>query len=127
VFWQGQAQGGRGRGGGGPRRQAPRPLPYDRKKFLQANFRFLVGDAGNLRSCEKDPDLAPDWEDVVEVTLQHAFCHWKPSRASGTVSEDFDMPRCKTAMDAADMHDQNYTHHSNFTAPGAPRTSSAED
>lgn len=57
----------KGRGGGPSRRQAARPLPYDRKKFLQANFRFLVGDAGNLHSCEKDPDLAPDWEDVVEV------------------------------------------------------------
>lgn len=54
----------RGRGG---RRGAPRPQPYDRNKFLQANFRFLVSDAGDLRRWEADADLMPDWEDVLEV------------------------------------------------------------
>ena len=54
----------RGRGG---RRGAPRPQPYDRNKFLQANFRFLVSDAGDLRRWEGDADLMPDWEDVLEV------------------------------------------------------------
>eukprot|EP00884_Botryococcus_braunii_P023287 jgi/Botrbrau1/9642/Bobra.0131s0019.2 len=62
-------EGQTGRNRGGPRRQQPRPLPYDSKKFLQANFRFLAGDAGNLHQCEKDPDLALDWEDVVEVEM----------------------------------------------------------
>ena len=65
------SQGGRGgsgavRGRGG-RRGAPRPQPYDRNKFLQANFRFLVSDAGDLRRWEADADLMPDWEDVLEV------------------------------------------------------------
>ncbi|KAK9840636.1 hypothetical protein WJX81_005957 [Elliptochloris bilobata] len=56
----------RGRGG---RRGGPRPQPYDRNKFLQANFRFLVSDAGDLRRWEADADLMPDWEDVVEVEM----------------------------------------------------------
>ena len=65
------SQGGRGGGGAvrgsGGRRGAPRPQPYDRNKFLQANFRFLVSDAGDLRRWEADADLMPDWEDVLEV------------------------------------------------------------
>lgn len=63
---RGESQGGKRRAGHRASQRA-RPLPYDRKKFLQANFRFLAGDAGNLHLCEKDPDLALDWEDVVEV------------------------------------------------------------
>ena len=43
-------------------------MPYNRNKFLQANFRFLVSDAGNLRRHEVDADLMLDWDDVVQVT-----------------------------------------------------------
>ena len=56
-----------GRGRGGYRRPAPKPMPYNRNKFLQANFRFLVSDAGNLRRHEADADLMLDWDDVVQV------------------------------------------------------------
>lgn len=64
---QGRAESQGGKRRAGHRAPQRRPLPYDRKKFLQANFRFLAGNAGNLHLCEKDPDLALDWEDVVEV------------------------------------------------------------
>ena len=65
----------RGRGGtdsrgrGGFRRSAAKPMPYNRNKFLQANFRFLVSDAGNLKKHEADADLMLDWDDVVQVGL----------------------------------------------------------
>ncbi len=55
---------GRGRGG---RKGAPRPQPYNRNKFLQANFRFLVSDTADLRRHEADADLMLDWEDIVQV------------------------------------------------------------
>ncbi len=40
---------------------------YDRNKFLQANFRFLVSDAVDVRRYESDADLMLDWDDVVQV------------------------------------------------------------
>jgi len=65
------SRGGRGnnegRGRGGYRRPASKPMPYNRNKFLQANFRFLVSDAGNLKKHEADADLMLDWDDVVQV------------------------------------------------------------
>ena len=42
-------------------------MPYNRNKFLQANFRFLVSDAGNLKRHEAEADLMLDWDDVVQV------------------------------------------------------------
>jgi hypothetical protein len=62
----GGALGGRGRLGSG-RRAGPRPQPYNRNKFLQANFRFLVSDAADLRRHEADADLMLDWDDVVQA------------------------------------------------------------
>lgn len=59
--------GGDSRGRGGFRRQAPKPMPYNRNKFLQANFRFLVSDAGSLKKHEADADLMLDWDDVLQV------------------------------------------------------------
>jgi len=69
-------QGGRGGGGAarGRRGGGARPQPYDRNKFLQANFRFLVSDAGDLRRWEANADLMPDWEDVVEARPARAAC-----------------------------------------------------
>ena len=55
------------RGRGGHRRPAAKPMPYNRNKFLQANFRFLVSDAGNLRKHEADADLMLDWDSIVQV------------------------------------------------------------
>lgn len=54
---------GRGRGFGTVRAQ-----PFNRNQFLQANFRFLVSDAADLRKHAVDADLMLDWEDVVEVS-----------------------------------------------------------
>ncbi|EFN52695.1 expressed protein [Chlorella variabilis] len=69
----GRGGGGRGaRGGGPPRRPAPKPQPYDRNKFLQANFRFLVSDALDVRRFEADPDLMLEWEDVAQVEMLSA-------------------------------------------------------
>ena len=65
----------RGRGGthsrgrGGFCRPTAKPMPYNRNKFLQANFRFLVSDAGNLKKHEADADLMLDWDDVVQVGM----------------------------------------------------------
>ncbi|KAL3147231.1 hypothetical protein ABBQ32_002726 [Trebouxia sp. C0010 RCD-2024] len=61
--------GGDSRGRGGFRRQAPKPMPYNRNKFLQANFRFLVSDAGSLKKHEADADLMLDWDDVLQVVM----------------------------------------------------------
>ena len=58
----------RGRGGRG-RRGHPRALPYNRNKFLQANFRFMVSDASDLQRHQTDADLMLDWEDVLQVTF----------------------------------------------------------
>ncbi|KAL4855576.1 RING finger protein 10 [Chlorella vulgaris] len=64
----GASRGGRG-GGGLPRRPAAKPQPYDRNKFLQANFRFLVSDAVDVKRFAADPDLMLEWEDVVQVEM----------------------------------------------------------
>ena len=58
----------RGRGGRG-RRGRPRSLPYNRNKFLQANFRFMVSDASDLQRHQADADLMLDWEDVLQVSV----------------------------------------------------------
>jgi hypothetical protein len=42
--------------------------PYDRLKFLQAHYRFLVSDrAEGLSRLSTDADAAVDWEDVAAV------------------------------------------------------------
>ena len=50
-------------------------MPYNRNKFLQANFRFLVSDAGNLKKHEADADLMLDWDDVVQVGVSALYTH----------------------------------------------------
>lgn len=72
---------GRGRSG---RKGGPRPQPYNRNKFLQANFRFLVSDAANLKRHEADADLMLDWDDIVQVT---AIDCWKTCSNSGAENE----------------------------------------
>lgn len=64
----GRDRGFDGRGRGGFKKPAAKPMPYNRNKFLQANFRFLVSDAGNLKRHEVEADLMLDWDDVVQVT-----------------------------------------------------------
>ena len=66
-YSRGGRGGHEGRGRGGYRRPAAKPMPYNRNKFLQANFRFLVSDAGNLKKHEADADLMLDWDDVVQA------------------------------------------------------------
>lgn len=70
-------QGGRTGAGGRPgsgvssarrgRFPAARPQKYDRLKFLQANYRFLVSDAVEVEQFAADADKMLDWEDVIEV------------------------------------------------------------
>ena len=43
---------------------------YDRRKFLQANFKFLISDAADVAKYEADADLMLDWEeDIVGVEM----------------------------------------------------------
>ena len=51
------------------RRRGGRAQPYDRNKFLQANFRFLVSDSVDLRRHAGDADLMLDWDDVLQVDI----------------------------------------------------------
>ncbi|MEW5302270.1 MAG: hypothetical protein WDW36_005071 [Sanguina aurantia] len=53
-------------------RGAGRAQKYDRNKFLQANFRFLVSDAVDVASYAADADKMFDWEDVVQVQMMSA-------------------------------------------------------
>ncbi|KAK9803799.1 hypothetical protein WJX73_000160 [Symbiochloris irregularis] len=62
-------QQGRGAREGRNARPGHRPQPFSRNQFLQANFRFLVSDAADLRKHAADADLMLDWEDVVEVEM----------------------------------------------------------
>ena len=54
-----------------PRRRSsgPRPPPYDKNKFLQANFRFVVSDAIDLATYRRDADLMLKWDDVIQVEM----------------------------------------------------------
>ncbi len=47
--------------------QNSRPAPYDKNKFLQANFRFLVSDAIDMSKYRTDADLMLKWDDIVQV------------------------------------------------------------
>lgn len=89
-------QGGRGGGGsafgggssaGRRRYPAPRPQRYDKEKFLQANFRFLVSSecrAGQLPICQATLILLPVWFGVgcvlaaqgAFVALSAVCCVW---------------------------------------------------
>lgn len=51
------------------RRSQHRPAPYDKNKFLQANFRFVVSDAIDLPTYRRDADLMLKWDDVVQVQM----------------------------------------------------------
>ena len=55
------------------RRRGGRAQPYDRNKFLQANFRFLVSDSVDLRRHAGDADLMLDWDDVLQVRTLFPF------------------------------------------------------
>lgn len=59
---------GWGRGQKGPA-GGSRFAKYDKDKFLQANFRFLVADTVDVDSYLVDPDRMFDWEDVVQVQM----------------------------------------------------------
>jgi hypothetical protein len=50
-----------------PRFPPSRPQKYDRNKFLQANFRFLVADTVDVAQFSSDADKMFDWDDVVQV------------------------------------------------------------
>ncbi|KAF5827520.1 hypothetical protein DUNSADRAFT_498 [Dunaliella salina] len=69
-----QTQGGRSGASSGkslPRKRfsQPRPQKFDRNKFLQANYRFVVSDAVNASLHYADADRMFEWEDVLQVEL----------------------------------------------------------
>jgi len=49
--------------------RSSRPPAYDRTKFLQANFRFIISDASEIRKYEADPDLMLNWDDIAAVDV----------------------------------------------------------
>ncbi|PNW72132.1 hypothetical protein CHLRE_16g681251v5 [Chlamydomonas reinhardtii] len=77
----GSAWGGGGGGGGlssarrygsTTRTGGGRPQKYDKNKFLQANFRFLVSDALDMAAYEADAEKMLDWDDVLQVEMASA-------------------------------------------------------
>ena len=63
-------QGGGQHGAGGSRgRGYAHRSPFNRELFLQANFRFVVSDTADLGKHLANPDLMPDWDDIIEVWL----------------------------------------------------------
>ncbi len=67
VRVQGVAERGPGSGRGRRPRHGPRAPPYDRNKFLAANFSFLVSDGASLEAATADADMPLEWEDVLQV------------------------------------------------------------
>lgn len=65
---RGSARGATSRGNWGGRSHS-RPQRYDKNKFLQANFRFLVSDAVDTERYAAAADLMFDWDDVVQVEM----------------------------------------------------------
>eukprot|EP00798_Chlamydomonas_sp_ICE-L_P001445 gene1445-32819_t len=71
----GRGDGGRRSGRGGSSSTQPRryntskPQKYNKDKFLQANFRFLVSDAVEVDSFLVDADRMFSWDDVVQVEM----------------------------------------------------------
>ncbi|GLI59590.1 hypothetical protein VaNZ11_001518 [Volvox africanus] len=73
----------RGQGGGGGasgvssaargRYVSAKPQKYDKNKFLQANFRFMVSDAIDVSAYEADADKMFDWDDVLQVEMATAM------------------------------------------------------
>ncbi|WIA20869.1 hypothetical protein OEZ85_005218 [Tetradesmus obliquus] len=51
---------------------APRPQRYDKEKFLQANFRFLVSSVVDTRQFDSNADRMFDWDDVLLVDMASA-------------------------------------------------------
>ncbi|KAH8553737.1 hypothetical protein BGW37DRAFT_269878 [Umbelopsis sp. PMI_123] len=64
-----------------PERQAPQPVytqrkvkstpyqPYNKERFLNANFRFLVNPTGDYTVNLADPDLPINWADIEQVLI----------------------------------------------------------
>ncbi|EFJ45410.1 hypothetical protein VOLCADRAFT_105963 [Volvox carteri f. nagariensis] len=51
-----------------------KPQKYDKNKFLQANFRFLVSDAVDVSAYEADADKMFDWDDVLQASRNPPLC-----------------------------------------------------
>lgn len=49
--------------------RSSRPAAYDRTKFLQANFRFIISNASEIHKYEADPDLMLNWDDIAAVDV----------------------------------------------------------
>lgn len=53
----------------GPRRRAVQHVPYNKERFLNANFRFIVSATGEYHVHLADPDCAFEWDTVEQVLL----------------------------------------------------------
>ncbi|KAI9289820.1 hypothetical protein BC943DRAFT_137 [Umbelopsis sp. AD052] len=68
-----------------PERQAPQPVyaqrkvktssyqPYNKERFLNANFRFLVNPTGDYTVNLADPDLPINWVDIEQVLISKSI------------------------------------------------------
>ncbi|CAB4490042.1 hypothetical protein RhiirA5_354521 [Rhizophagus irregularis] len=53
-----------------PRRQRTvNYQPYNKERFLNANFRFLVKSMGDYTAYQVDPDILLNWEDIEQVII----------------------------------------------------------
>ncbi|KAI7880679.1 hypothetical protein K492DRAFT_129774 [Lichtheimia hyalospora FSU 10163] len=53
----------------GPRRRPVQHVPYNKERFLNANFRFIVSATGEYHVHLADPDCAFEWDTVEQVLL----------------------------------------------------------
>ena len=96
-------QGGRGgRGGGRRSRSALRREPYDRNKFLAANFSFVVSDTADMAAASADADLPLDWDDVLQVhRLACNDCTFEKLASETAYGADLQWSCCATSWTAA--------------------------
>ncbi|RUP45481.1 hypothetical protein BC936DRAFT_148111 [Jimgerdemannia flammicorona] len=62
-----------------PRRHKPANYqPFNKERFVNANFRFLVKPSGDYTIYLADPDLTIDWDDVEQVMISVTEPHVCP-------------------------------------------------
>ncbi|CAG8445306.1 5544_t:CDS:10 [Ambispora gerdemannii] len=52
-----------------PRRQKVNYQPYNKERFVNANFRFLINSAGDYTFYQFDPDILLNWQDIEQVII----------------------------------------------------------
>ncbi|CAG8641939.1 12664_t:CDS:10, partial [Ambispora leptoticha] len=74
-----------------PRRQkVVNYQPYNKERFINANFRFLVNSTGDYTVYQFDPDILLNWQDIEQVIITNPttpscpICLQKPTAARVT-------------------------------------------